>query len=76
MSSLQQDTFYNIAQDSQCHTHKDKESIHGKMDSNDINRDNGITISKAWKPMIKKHSRILVQKWTTEETGTCRNNKH
>jgi len=67
MSALQQDTFYNIAQDSQCHTRQDKEYIHGK---------NGITISKAWKPMIKKHSRILVQKWTTEETGTCQNKKH
>jgi len=30
MSSLQQDTFYNIAQDSQCHTHKDKNLSTGK----------------------------------------------
>ena len=40
---------------------------------NNINRDNGIEIPKAWMPTVKTHSRRMVQQRMPEVTTSLRN---
>jgi len=48
------------------------EAIHISLHLNNINRDSGKEIPKAWMPTIKKHSRRTIRQWTTK--GTRRQN--
>ena len=52
-----------------------KEVIHIRLHPNNINRDSGIEILKAWMPTIKKHAnRKTVQQRIAEGTDTHLNN--
>ena len=50
-----------------------KEAIHIRLHPNNINRDNGIEIPEAWMPMVKKHSRRMVQQQMPEGETSCQN---
>jgi len=45
-----------IDRDPHWYTRRVKEAIHKRLHPNNINRDSGIDIPEAWKPMIKKHN--------------------
>ena len=49
------------------YTRRVKEAIPIRLHPNNINRDNGIEISEAWMPTIKKHNKWrAVRQQTTE----------
>ena len=59
------------------YTRKVKEAIHISLNPNNINRDNGLEIPKAWITTIKKHQnhRCATYKRTSEETAQNENNR-
>ena len=58
------------------YTRKVKEAIHIRLNPNNINRDNGAEIPKAWIPTIRKHQsqRCATNKRTSEENVENENN--
>ena len=64
-----------IDRDPHWYTRRVKEAIHIRLHPNNINRDSGMEIPKAWMPTIKKrNNRRTVQQWTAELTTTRRDN--
>ena len=64
-----------IDRDSHWYTRRVKEAIHIRLHPNNINRDSGIEIPKAWMPMIKKQNRRMVQQRTTEGATSRQNSE-
>ena len=64
--------FKFIDRDPYWYTLRVKEAIHIRLHPNNINRDSGIEIPKAWLPTI--NNRGTVQQRTAEVTTICRNN--
>ena len=64
-----------IDRDPHWYTRRVKEAIHIRLHPNNINRDSGIKIPKAWIPTIRKHNSRPTTKWTCEgATSNGRNN--
>ena len=57
-----------IDRDPHWYTRRVKEAIHTSLHPNNINRDSGIEIPKAWIPTIKKHNSRSTTKRTCEGT--------
>ena len=65
-----------IDRDPYYYTRRVKEAIHTRLHPNNINRDNGIEISEAWIPTIKKHkNRRPVRQRTAEGANHWVNSK-
>ena len=63
-----------IDRDPHCNTHRVKEKIHIRLQSNNINRDSRIESPEAWSPLIKKHSNSRsVRQWTSEAKAHTNN---
>ena len=58
------------------YTRRVKEAIQIRLHSNDINRDSGIEIPKAWIPTIRKHNSRSTTKRTLEGTSSVSRNNN
>ena len=66
-----------IDRDPHWYTRRVKEAIHIRLHPNNINRDSGIEIPKAWIPTISKHNSRPTTKRTCEgATSNSRNNNN
>ena len=64
-----------IDRDPHCNTHRVKEEIHIRLQSNNINRDSRIESPEAWLPLIKKRSNRRSVRQRTSEAKAHTNNE-
>ena len=61
-----------VERDQHWYSRRLKEAIQIQLHPNNINRDNGIEISKAWLPIVRKHQSDPRREQTSKETSTSK----